>query len=89
MNDRRDQDPAPRGWVLVDPTQQWGSGWEPDDGDDPGEAWDMADSDDEPFTHTPTPTYDTTRTTTYTLGCHTITTTTRVITTRKPEEAPK
>ena len=72
MRKRQDNDPAPAGWVVRDPHSY---------------LWDeIADESEIEPIHTPTPTYDTTRTTTYTLGRHTIHTTTRVITTRKPEE---
>jgi hypothetical protein len=71
---RHDPDPAPSNWVVRDPHSY---------------LWDTIEDDESEIdTHfPPIPTYDTTRTTTYTLGRHTITTTTRVISTRKPEEA--
>lgn len=87
MSRRHDHDPAPRGWVVVDPQTWWDLGECDDDEGDRGNPFDLADDTDDEPTHTPIPTYDIIKSTTYQLGRHTIHTTTRVITTRKPEEA--
>jgi hypothetical protein len=71
MSRRNDPDPAPRGWVVVDPHSTYWSALEDDEHVDPD--------------HIPTPTYVTTKTITYTLGRHTVETTKTIYTNRKPK----